>query len=594
MPCPGLAFGFGAFEVRRPARSSLSSWCCDFIVHPTYVTTVKTSDLFVRALEHEGVRYIFGIPGEENLDLLESLRESSIELVLCRHEQAAGFMAATHGRLTGRAGVCLSTLGPGATNFMTAAAYAQLGAMPMLMVTGQKPIKRSKQGRFQIIDVVDMMRPVTKFAHQLVNGHRVAANVREAFRRAEMERPGATHLELPEDVAGEETPDDFLYPRETFRRPAADEKAVAKAVALIEAAERPLLLVGAGANRTMTSKMLGAFLDKTRMPFFVTQMGKGVVDERRPCFVGTAALSEGDYLHRAIQAADLIVNVGHDVVEKPPFFMKPGADPTVIHVNQFSAEVDDVYFPQHEVVGDIANAFWQITERVRVQTHWDFSEAEAAKTLMDQHISGYCESQAFPVKPQTLVARVRAAMPEDGIVTLDNGMYKLWFARNYPCYRPNSLLLDNALATMGAGLPSAMAAALLYPHRKVLAVVGDGGFMMNSQEIETAVRMGLRLTVLILNDSGYGMIKWKQADLGLADFGLDFANPDFVKYAEAYGARGVRIESVEGLSKALDDCLAAPGVDIIDCPVDYSENQRLTDELRALAKNGPAAKEDHR
>ncbi len=541
----------------------------------------------MRALEHEGVKYIFGMPGEENLDLLESLRKSSIELILCRHEQAAGFMAATHGRLTGRAGVCLATLGPGAINLMTAAAFAQLGAMPMVMLTGQKPIKRSKQGRFQIIDVVGMMRPITKFAHQLVNGHRVAANVREAFRLAEMERPGACHLELPEDVAAETTDSDFLYPRAKIRRPSADEKAIRLATEMIQAARRPLLLVGAGANRTMTAKMLGRFIENTGIPVFCTQMGKGVVDERRPSFVGTAALSEGDYLHRAITAADVIINVGHDVIEKPPFIMRPGRPPDVLHINHSSAQVDDVYFPQLEVVGDIANAFWQLSERVEPSPSWDFSAAEEARRELREHIDGHCTNQAFPVKPQTLVARVRAAVPEDGIVSLDNGMYKIWFARNYPCYAPNTLLLDNALATMGAGLPSAMAAALLHPDKVSLAVVGDGGFMMNSQELETAVRLKLRLTVLILNDQGYGMIKWKQADMGFADHGLDFGNPDFVKYAEAYGARGTRVTGVDHLSEVLEASLHRDGVDLIDCPIDYTENQKLTAELRALAKARP-------
>ncbi|MEM7676433.1 MAG: acetolactate synthase large subunit [Myxococcota bacterium] len=543
---------------------------------------MKASDLLVQALHHEGVEYVFGIPGEENLDLLESLRTSDIRLVLCRHEQAAGFMAATYGRLTGKAGVCLSTLGPGATNFMTAAAYAQLGAMPMLMITGQKPIKRSKQGRFQIIDVVEMMRPVTKFAHQLVNGHRICGNVREAFRLAQMERPGAAHLELPEDVAAEQVEDSFLYPRQTIRRPAAEEKAVRKAVGMIESARRPLLLIGAGANRTMTSKMLTAFVEKTQIPFFDTQMGKGVIDERHRRFLGTAALSDGDYLHRAINNADLIINVGHDVVEKPPFFMTPGGI-QVVHINFFSAQVDDVYFPQHEVIGDIANAIWQISERIEPQPHWDFSVADQVRKDVRAHTQTHAKDTSFPVKPQHLVSVTRDLMPDDGIVALDNGMYKIWFARGYPAHQPNTLLLDNALATMGAGVPSAMAAALLYPDQKVMAVVGDGGFMMNSQELETAVRLGLNMVIIILNDSGYGMIKWKQNAMGFQDYGLDFSNPDFVKYAESYGAHGHRIESIEALVPSLKTCLNSPGVHVVDLPIDYSENARLTEELQALA-----------
>lgn len=543
---------------------------------------MKASDLFVKALEQEGVEYIFGIPGEENLDLLESLRHSKIKLILNRHEQASGFMAATVGRLTGKAGVCLSTLGPGATNFMTAAAYAHLGAMPMMMITGQKPVKSSKQGRFQIIDVVEMMKPVCKYTIQLVNGNTIPAHIREAFRLAEQERPGAVHIELPEDIAEEET-DAFLFPIEKIRRPAAEEKAVHNAVRMIQDAKHPLLLLGAGANRKLTSKMLSRFVDRTGIPFFTTQMGKGVLDERHPMHLGTAALSSNDYLHRAIAAADLIINVGHDVVEKPPFFMHPDGF-NVLHINFSSAQVDPVYFPQLEVVGDIANAIWQICEHIQVQTHWDPSFFMKIKEEVESHTSHGAQDEGFPIKPQRLVADVRRAMPEDGIIALDNGMYKIWFARNYKAYKPNTVLLDNALATMGAGLPSAMAAALLYPERKVMAICGDGGFMMNSQELETAVRLGLNLVVLILRDDGYGMIKWKQNAVGFEDWGLDFHNPDFVRYADCYGAHGCRIEHTEELLPNLKRCLDERGVHIIEVPVDYSENNKLTQELAKLSQ----------
>ena len=320
---------------------------------------MKASDLFIKALENEGVEYVFGIPGEENLDLLESLRTSSIKLILTRHEQAAGFMAATYGRLTGKAGVCLATLGPGATNFVTSAAYAQLGGMPMFMITGQKPVKVSKQGHFQIVDVVDMMKPLTKFTRQIVSADNIPARVRESFRRAEEERPGATHLELPEDIAKDET-DAIVLTESRHRRPIADDKAIAWAVDAIRESERPILMVGAGANRKTSSKMLRAFVEKLGIPFFTTQMGKGVLDETHPLWLGNAALSDGDFVHRAIEHADCIINVGHDVIEKPPFFMRRGKR-TVIHVNYLTAEVDTVYFPQIEVVGDIANAIWRIS-----------------------------------------------------------------------------------------------------------------------------------------------------------------------------------------------------------------------------------------
>jgi acetolactate synthase-1/2/3 large subunit len=545
---------------------------------------MKASDLFVKALEAEGVEYIFGVPGEENLDLLASLQRSRIKLVLTRHEQGAGFMAATYGRLTGKAGVCLATLGPGATNLVTAAAYAQLGGLPMLLITGQKPIKTSKQAQFQIVDVVDMMRPLTKYTRQIVSSDAIASRIRESFRLAQEERPGAVHLELPEDIADENTEMQPI-PASRVRRPVAEETAIKWAVELIEKAKHPLLLIGAGANRKMTSRMLRQFIDKTGIPFFSTQMGKGVVDERDPLFLGNAALSDGDFVHRAISHADLIINVGHDVVEKPPFFMHAGDGRQVIHVNFSTASVDPVYFPQVEVIGDIANSIWQMKERILRQGTWDFSYFMKVKARLDEHLAEGIDHPYFPVQPQRLVADVRRAMPDSGIIALDNGMYKIWFARNYKAYEPNTILLDNALATMGAGLPSAMAAKLVHPDRKVMAICGDGGFMMNSQEMETAVRMGLDLVVVILRDNGYGMIKWKQQGMGFENYGLDFGNPDFVEYAHSYGARGHRLEKTDQLLPLLRKCLDTPGVDLIDVPVDYSVNDRiLSHEIKEKSK----------
>lgn len=544
---------------------------------------MKASDLFVKALEAENVEYIFGIPGEENLDLLQSLKDSSIKLILTRHEQAAGFMAATYGRLTGRPGVCLSTLGPGATNFVTAAAYAQLGAMPMLMITGQKPIKSSKQGHFQIVDIVDMMRPLTKYTRQIVSGDNIPSRVREVFKIIEEERPGAGHLEFPEDIAVEETAAQII-PKSRVRRPIAEEKSIKQAVGMIENAEHPLLLIGAGANRKLTSKMLRRFIDKTGIPFFSTQMGKGVVDERDPLFLGNAALSANDFLHRAIEKADLIVNAGHDVIEKPPFFMRPDGF-KVIHINFLSAAVDPVYFPQVEVVGDIANSIWQICEKIKVQDSWDFSYFMKVREHVEAHLLEGANDSRFPIYPQRLVADVRKAMPADGIIALDNGVYKIWFARNYKAYQPNTVLLDNALATMGAGLPSAMAAHLVHSKRQVMAICGDGGFMMNSQELETAVRLKMNLVILVLRDEAYGMIKWKQAAMEFADFGLDFGNPDFVKYAESYGARGHRIKGAEELLPMMKKCYSEPGVHLIDIQMDYSDNDRILNrEIREKSK----------
>ena len=539
---------------------------------------MKASDLFVRSLEQEGVEYIFGIPGEENLDFLESLRKSKIKLILTRHEQAAGFMAATYGRLTGKVGVCLSTLGPGVTNFVTAGAYAQLGAMPILMISGQKPIKQSKQGQFQIIDVVEMMKPLTKFTKQIVHGNNIPVLVHEAMRIAREERPGAVHLELPEDIAEEEC-DSQPYERESVRRPNADKQTINKACNMIQQAKMPLLLIGAGANRNRTSEALKKLIDKTRLYFFNTQMGKGVVDEKLPTFLGTAALSSGDYLHCAIDRADLIINVGHDVIEKPPFFMSPEGV-KVIHVNYFSAEVDEVYFPQLSVVGDIANSIDRIANKIDAYKNWDHAYFQRVKDEVELHVkTGSCDNR-FPIIPQHLVNEIRKAMPGDGIIALDNGVYKIWFARNYKAYQPNTVLLDNALATMGAGLPSAMGAKIIHPDRKVMAICGDGGFMMNSQELETAVRLKMNLVVTILRDDAYGMIKWKQAGRGFQDFGLDYGNPDFVEYAKSYGASGHRVKSSDQLPTLLKECLDASGVHLIEVPVDYSENEKvLTDEI---------------
>ncbi len=543
---------------------------------------MKASDLLVQALEAEGVEHIFGIPGEENLDLLNSLKGSKIQLVLTRHEQGAGFMAATYGRLTGKPGVALSTLGPGATNLVTASAYAQLAGFPLLLITGQKPVKHSKQGKFQILDVVEMMKPLTKFTHQIVSGNNIPARVREAFRVMQEERPGAAHLELPEDVAAEEA-ETHVIPPTRARRPIAEEKAVAQAVKMIEQAKKPLLCIGAGANRKMTSKMLRELVDKTGIPFISTQMGKGVLDERDPLFLGNAALSAGDFVHRAVAQADLILNVGHDDVEKPPFFMDHN-EPTVIHINFYGAEVDPVYYPQHEVIGDIANSIWQIKEHLVPQQHWDFSYFKTVKAAMDAHVQEGSDDPGFPMKPQRMVADVRKAMPDNGIICLDNGVYKIWFARNYAAYQQNTVLLDNALATMGAGLPSAMGAKMVHPDRKVMAICGDGGFMMNSQELETAVRLNMHVVVLILRDNSYGMIRWKQANMNFEDFGLQFGNPDFVKYAEAYGANGHRVGSTEEFLPLLEHCHNTHGVHVIELPVDYSDNDRiLNHEIKELS-----------
>jgi acetolactate synthase I/II/III large subunit len=540
------------------------------------------AELLVAALENEGVQQIFGIPGEENLDFVDALRRSTIKLVLTRHEQAAAFMAATHGRLTGKAGVCVSTLGPGALNLATGAGYALLGAMPMIMITGQKGILSRKQAGFQVVDIVSMMTPLTKMAHQIASAATIPSIVREAFRLAQQERPGPVHLELPEDIAHAAAPAIPPVPVHPIDRPVASHSALDRAAELILKAERPLVMLGAVASRPRLAGPLSDFVKRVQIPFFNTQMGKGSVAGGAGLYIGTAALSERDYVHWAIDRADLIVAIGHDTVEKPPFLMGPNG-PIVLHVGYLPATVEEVYSPHAELVGDLGSSLGLLADRLEGR----LPKAGALLALRDKilaHIGARADESRYPLTPQRLVHDVRQVMPEDGIVCLDNGMYKIWFARNYRTHVANTLLLDNALATMGAGLPSGIMAALLNPKRRVLAVCGDGGFMMNSQELETAVRLGVDLVVLIVQDNAYGMIRWKQAVDGYPDFGMTFRDPDFVAYAAAYGANGSRVESADDLAPTLEAAFTRGGVQLVTVPIDYSENLRvLVEELRDQA-----------
>ncbi len=556
------------------------------VLQPTHASEtraqVKGSDIFIRALENEGVQYIFGVPGEENLDFLESLRGSTIQLVVTRHEQAAGFMAATYGRLTGKPGVCLSTLGPGATNLVTSAAYALLGGMPMLMITGQKPIRHSRQARFQIIDTVAMLRPITKSARQVGDARNIATLVRDAFRVAQAERPGPVHLELPEDIAAQFTPCGDVVPISSSFRPIAADHVIGEAARKITGASYPLIVLGGGANRPGLAPALSAAMQRIGIPFFNTQMGKGAVNGNSDLYLGTAALSSGDFIHLASDHADLIITVGHDTVEKPPFLMRLGG-PEVIHIDFNPADIDQIYYPHLEVIGDIADSMTRIAKLLENSKH-DFSYYRKVQQLVRLHVAEGADDARYPLSPQRIVADVRSVMPEDGILCLDNGMYKIWFARNYRTQVSNTILLDNALATMGAGLPSAMMAAMLYPQKRVMAVCGDGGFMMNSQDLETAVRLKLNLVVVVIEDHGYGMIRWKQRADGFSEFGLDFNNPDFVRYAEAYGAKGARVSNTRDFAPFLESAFESGGVYLVIVPVDYSENQRvLIDELKSRA-----------
>jgi acetolactate synthase-1/2/3 large subunit len=528
----------------------------------------KGSDLLISALENEGVERIFGLPGEENLAVVESLRHSKIELVLTRHEQAAP-------------GVCLSTLGPGALNFTTGAAYAYLGAMPMIMITGQKAIKTARQARFQLVDIVGAMRPITKLTRQIISADAIPSMVRDAFRVATEERPGPVHLELPEDIAAEESTA-ALIPPHRMDRPVASPAAIRRVADMILAAKRPLVMIGAAGNRPRLVDALSDFMRRAQIPFFNTQMGKGAVTGVSELYLGTAALSERDYVHGAIERADLIIAIGHDTIEKPPFLMGDGSGPSgpkVAYIGYVSATVEQVFHPDAEAIGDIGATVTVLAEMLggRLRPAPEFLKL---RQEIFGHINERSEDGRFPPIPQRLVHDVRKVMPEDGIVCLDNGMYKIWFARNYRTTVANTLLLDNALATMGAGLPSAIAAKCLNPHQRVLAVCGDGGFMMNSQELETAMRLKLDLVVLVIEDFAYGMIRWKQAVDKFADFGMTFGNPDFVAYANSYGAHGHRVGATSELIPTLEAAFRQGGVHLVAVPIDYSENMRvLVDEL---------------
>ncbi|MBP9714961.1 MAG: acetolactate synthase large subunit [Candidatus Pacebacteria bacterium] len=543
-------------------------------------TELNSADVFVKCLEAEGVQYIFGVPGEENLLFLQAIKNSNIKFIVTRNEQAGVFMAATLGRLTGKVGVAISTLGPGATNLLTGVAYAQLSGIPLLVITGQKPIKKSKQGKFQIINVVEMMRPVTKSTEIIVSGDRIPSLVREAIKLAEMERPGAVHLELPEDIAEEicnEEPIEIVK----IRRPSADMKAIEDALLEIENAKHPIVIVSSGGNRKLVRKQLRIFLEKTGIPFVSTQMGKGAEDESLPNYIGTTALSGGDYVHQALRKADVVIMIGHDISEKPPIILTPEYC-KLIHINFYPAVIDDVYIPSHEVVGDISNTLWEFGERIKNNTSWDFSYFLKVRDTLKKDILEFAEAKDFPLRPERIVSDISKTLPEGGVLALDNGMYKLWIARNFVSKEQNGVLLDNALATMGAGLSSGIAVKILYPEKKVLVISGDGGIMMNLAEFETAVRLGINLVVLILDDSGFGMIRWKQKNMNLDSFGLSFNNPDFVMLAESFGAVGHSIKSAEELAPTLEKAFNGTGVHVISCPINYDEANKVLDGISKI------------
>ena len=579
---------FRTFKMQIQRKPSSINFALSQAVKEAISVRGNAAEALIRCLESEGVTYVFGVPGEETLDLIESLRQSSarggIRFVLTRHEQAAGFMACAVARLTDRTGVCLSTLGPGATNCSTAIAHAFLAGIPLLILTGQKPVRHSKQGQFQVIDVVDHFHSITKYSRSVVEPSLVPSLVRKCFRISRLEKPGPVHLELPEDIASMSVGEGrFVFPRHELRRPGPDQVALNRASELIASAKSPLVCVCSAAGRRLSPVILDKFLKSTGLFAVCTQMGKGVVDGTSAQFVGVTALSENDLVHVAIEAADLIIHLGHDTTEKPPFFMQQNSPPVVIHFHFRPATIDEVYFPHLEVVGDLNAAIDQLTDSLSKQPHWDLTPFQKVRAAVIEHIieSPYSKSNAYPMNIQKVVRDARAVLAKDSVICLDTGMFKIWFARQFQSSEPTSVLMDNALATMGAGLPYAIGAKLVVPNKQVLAVCGDGGFMMNSQEMETAVRLGLHLVVLVLNDGQYGMIRWKQENEGLADFGMTYTNPDFVAYARSYGARGYRVNTADEFKQILESCLhAGTGVHLIDVPINYqSSSQALKSDL---------------
>ena len=570
---------------------------------------MNASELLVKALQAEGVEVVFGLPGEENLHFIEALRDHpTIKLVLVRHEQAGGFMAAAYWRLTGKIAVAYSTLGAGATNLTTPAAHAYLGGFPTLFITGQKPIRENRQGLYQLLDISSVMAPVVKITRTVESGADVAITVHEAFKEMRSGRPGPAHIELPEDVAKDET-DGQLFPAVHAPAPVASDEAIEQALTALFKAKSPLFMLGAAAEGHGIPEAFRELAQRVKIPYFCTWMGKGVGDESDENFIGSITMPGMDYVGAAAKNADVILNIGHDIAEKAPFLMRPESGQIVIHVNAFPAHADHIYFPQHQVVGDITHTLRRMTEMCQgshVPRHsfgallsklgmatggspdWDHGFARSMGTKMRASIArGADDAKSFPAKPQFLAAAARAALPADGIITLDNGVHKLWFTRNFPVSTPQCHLVDSALGSMGLALPAAIAAAIAYPDRAVLAVAGDGGFMMNAQELETAKRLELNIVVLILNDNGLGMIRMKQVMEGNSPFSVDFSNPDFVTLAEAHGATGYRLDNPAQLPEILESAFANGGLHVIDAPVDYRENVGLLKEMKmASASKG--------
>lgn len=542
---------------------------------------MNTAELLVRCLENEGVEYIFGVPGEENLQVLEALKTSSIQFVTTRHEQGAAFMADVYGRLTGKAGVCLSTLGPGATNLITGVADANLDRAPLVAITGQVGTDRMHIESHQYLDLVAMFAPVTQWNTQIVRPSNTAEIVRKAFKLAQTGNPGAVHIDLPENIAemdADGKPLTSHYSSKTY----ASSDTIQTAAEAISKAERPLILVGNGAIRAQASDAIMAMVEQLQIPVTNTFMGKGVIPYQHPLALWTVGLQQRDFISCAIDKSDLVIAVGYDLVEYPPKKWNPDGELPVIHVGQTPAEIDSSYMPITEVIGDISASLQQILQRVerKVQSSYPF---QAVRDEMRADYEQYRDDLAFPIKPQKLLYDLRQVMGPDDIVLSDVGAHKMWIARNYHCERPNTCLISNGFASMGIAIPGAIAAKLVNPQRKVVAVTGDGGFMMNCQELETALRLGTPFVTIIFNDGGYGLIEWKQHNYYGESAFIKFNNPDFVALAKSFGLQGYRVTATEDFIPTLKLALEADVPAIIDCPIDYGENLLFTEKSRELA-----------
>ncbi|MGM0595238.1 MAG: acetolactate synthase large subunit [Pseudomonadota bacterium] len=536
---------------------------------------MKASELFVRCLENEGIEYVFGIPGEENLDVMDALLDSPIEFVVTRHEQGAAFMADVYGRLTGKAGVCLATLGPGATNLITGVADANMDHAPVVAIAGQADTNRLHKESHQVLDLELLFQPITKYSSRLLSPNIIPEVVRKAFKLAQTDKTGASFIEFPENIAEMEVDDHPLPVKNPMLpEPAADQ--IERAAAAISDAKQPMILAGNGVIRSKAWQQLADFAEKLNIPVANTFMAKGVMPFKHPLTLGSAGLQAKDYIHCGFESADMIICVGYDLVEYHPHLWHPSRDRAIIHIDTMPAEVDAYYTVKVGVVGDIKHSLIRIGELATPHTG---HRMRSLREALIKEMNANSTDDGFPIKPQKIIWDLRTAMELEDVAICDVGAHKMWMARMFRCEVPNTCIISNGFASMGIALPGAIAAKLALPDRNIVAVTGDAGFLMNIQELETAVRLQVPLVVLVWNDCGYGLIKWKQMNQFGRVSHVDFGNPDFVKLAESFGAEGVRVESAGELLPTLRAALSSDRVTIIDCPVDYGENLKLTASL---------------